>query len=141
MPVEDGQVLRSPSGALAAEVARFYTSAPDGLALMAAFRQALLLVPLVKGNTLLVADHGGLRWLYAFTSGPELARYAAALGATGEECHYITVRGARVLEEFLPALPQPCGVVLDVAGQRPMTFPPMRGVVPDSIALDVAGRR
>jgi hypothetical protein len=123
-------------GALPEQVAKFYAASPDGRGLMAAFREALLLVPLGEGTTLLTGDYGGLRWLYSFSSRMELARYAAARGRADVECRFITVRGARVCDEFLPGLPQPCGVVLDVAGERPMTFPPMRGVVSDSIALD-----
>jgi hypothetical protein len=124
------------SGELAEQVANFYAGALGGPTLVAAFREALLFVPLGDGTTLLTADDGALRWLYAFTSSAELARYAAARGEADREWRYITVRGARVLEEFLPGLPQPCGVALDVAGARPMTFPPVRGVVPNAIASD-----
>jgi hypothetical protein len=127
------------SGELAEQVANFYAGAPGGPALVAAFREALLFVPLGDGTALLTADGGGLRWLYAFTSSTELARYAAAREEADREWHYVTVRGARMLEQFLPGLPQPCGVVLDVAGERPMTFPPVRGVVPHAIAVNATG--
>jgi len=122
--------------ALREQVAMVYTSSPEERALLAAFREALLLVPLGDETTVLTADYGGLHWLYAFTSGTELARYAAVRGEANREWHYLTVRGRRVLKDFLPGLPQPCGVVLDVAGERPMMFPPVRGVVPDTIALN-----
>lgn len=105
-------------------------------ALMSAARDAVLLVPVLGANALLTGSQGGLTWVYGFTSEIALAEFAAQRETADQEWHYITTRGARVLDEFLPALSQPCGLAVDVAGPRPMTFPPVRGVVADGIALD-----
>lgn len=46
----------------------------------------------------------------------------------------------RLLDAAVPAVGVPCGVALDCAdGQDGMLFPPVRGVVPDGVAVDVDG--
>lgn len=48
--------------------------------------------------------------------------------------------GARLLDAAVPAVGVPCGVALDCAdGDEGMVFPPVRGVVPDGVAVDVDG--
>ncbi len=67
-----------------------------------------------------------------------MAAFAGARGFTGSEIPYLTVLGSRLLDVAVPAAGVPCGVALNAAGAQPMLFPPVRGQVPDSVAVDVS---
>lgn len=121
------------------QISRYFQGSGDPSALMTAVRAAVLLVPVHGTNALLTGLRGGLCWVYGFTSEAELAEFAVQRETGDQEWHYVTALGSRVLDEFLPALTAPCGLAVDVAGTRAMTFPPVRGVVADGIALDTAG--
>lgn len=141
-------VQEDTSDALAAELAALHGGHGDPDALVDAFRESLVLVPTLQGG-LRTATSGGVRWVYAFSDGAELARFASAgawdgsgggsaqLTASGD-VDYVTVRGRRLLDEIVPAVGAPAGVALDVAGRQPMLFPPVTGVVPDTAAVDAA---
>ncbi|WP_307853147.1 SseB family protein [Kitasatospora sp. RG8] len=77
------------------------------------------------------AGEGGLRWIFAFTSEEELAAFARVKGVPVDGLPYLTV-----LDVAVAGLGVAGGVALDVAGAEPMLFPPMRGIVPDEVALD-----
>ncbi|WP_323183408.1 SseB family protein [Streptomyces sp. NBC_00091] len=79
---------------------------------------------------------GGLDWICAFSDEEALARFAQARGEAGRAWEFRRVRGARLLDEVVPALDFPCGVALDAAGPDGAVFPPVRGIVPDSAAVD-----
>ncbi|MFI0940104.1 hypothetical protein [Streptomyces sp. NPDC021020] len=148
-------VGKSANGALAAELTALHGGHGDPDALVDAFRESVVLIPTVEGG-LRAATSGGVRWLFAFSGGAELARFAAAAGsARGSagggaaiaagggrkedvdvDVDYVTVHGWRLLDEVVPAVGAPAGVALDVAGRLPMLFPPATGVVPDSAAVD-----
>jgi hypothetical protein len=128
--------VTTPTIDLAAQIAAVHAGQGDPDRLIARFRDALLLVPLGPRTTILVSDQGGIRWLPAFTSESELARYSVVRDEGDQECRYITVRGARILDEFLAAIGGACGVAIDIAGDRPMMLPPVLGIVPDAIAMD-----
>jgi hypothetical protein len=107
------------------------------------FRRTAVLVPLGDGlgpdgeRGLLTADWEGVRFILAFSDGPALARYAQARGEYHREWTYQTILGARLLDVAVPAAGVPCGVALDCAdGPDGMVFPPVRGVVPDEVAVD-----
>ncbi|MER5716802.1 hypothetical protein [Streptomyces sp. NPDC002132] len=107
------------------------------------FRRTPVLVPLGDGpgpdheRGLLTADLNGVRFILAFSDGPALARYAQARGEYHREWVYQTVLGARLLDVAVPAAGVPCGVALDCAdGPDGVVFPPVRGVVPDEVAVD-----
>jgi hypothetical protein len=107
------------------------------------FRHTPVLVPLgdVPGpdgeRGLLTADSNGVRFILAFSDGQALARYAQARGEYFREWTYQTILGARLLDVAVPAAGVPCGVALDCAdGPDGMVFPPVRGVVPDEVAVD-----
>ena len=103
----------------------------EGEAMVEAFRTTVVLVPLEPDGLLTAADVGGIRWVFAFTSPAELAAWTLARGGDGDaEQPYLTTLGRRLLTVA------PVGVALDVAGDRPMLLPPMRGIVPDELALD-----
>lgn len=127
--------------ALVSELADLHAGNGDPDALLDAFRASLVMVPTLDGGDLWATSMGGVHWVYAFSDDTELARFAVARGADGSSgVDYVTVYGWRLLDEVVPAVGEPAGVALDVAGSRPMIFPPVVGVVPDSAAVDaVAG--
>ncbi|MGS2590776.1 hypothetical protein [Streptomyces hebeiensis] len=105
---------------------------------LADFRSTAVLVPLDAEGGLWTAPLGGLDWICAFTDEAALARFAEARGETERQWPYRTVLGSRLFDEVVPALAFPCGVALNAAGPDGATFPPVRGIVPDSAALDAA---
>ncbi|MFF9000950.1 hypothetical protein [Streptomyces achromogenes] len=110
-------------------------------ALLGEFRRTAVLVPLdpVTGSPL-AADFGGVRWIYAFSDEGALARFAVARGEGAREWVYQRWLGARLLDAAVPAVGVPCGVALDCAdGEDGMVFPPVPGIVPDAVAVDVDG--
>jgi hypothetical protein len=111
--------------------------------LLGEFRRSAVLVPLEEGpgpdgeRGVLTADLNGVRFILAFSDESALARYAVARGGAGREWVYRTVLGARLLDVAVPAAGVPCGVALDCAdGPEGMVFPPVRGIVPDAVAVD-----
>lgn len=112
-------------------------------ALLGEFRRTPVLVPLGDGpgpddeRGLLTADLNGIRFILAFSDEHALARYAQARGEAAREWTYQTILGARLLDVAVPAAGVPCGVALDCAdGEDGMVFPPVRGIVPDEVAVD-----
>ncbi|POX59908.1 hypothetical protein C3492_30290 [Streptomyces sp. Ru62] len=106
---------------------------------LGAFRRTAVLVPLDPDTgSPLAADFGGVRWFYAFSNEGALARFALARGEGGREWPYQRWLGARLLDAAVSAVGVPCGVALDCAdGEDGMVFPPVRGIVPDAVAVDV----
>ncbi|MFF8995455.1 hypothetical protein ACF09H_37095 [Streptomyces sp. NPDC014983] len=86
----------------------------------------------------MTGEYGGVRWIYAFSGETDLARYALARGAGDRVWAYQRWLGARLLDAAVPAVGVPCGVALDVGGAG-VLFPPVAGIVPDRVAVDVAG--
>ncbi|PRH77510.1 hypothetical protein C6N75_19930 [Streptomyces solincola] len=105
------------------------------------FRRTAVLVPLDERDSLWTADFGGVRWICAFSDAPALARFAYARGESDREWAYRSLLGARLLDAVVPALPGPGGVALDAGSHDGMLFPPVAGVVPDTVAVDLGGRR
>ncbi|QGV82686.1 SseB family protein [Streptomyces ficellus] len=105
--------------------------------LLGEFRRTAVLVPIDPYGSLWTADQGGVRWICAFTNQETLARFAYARGEGGREWEYRTVLGARLLDVLVPKLGVPAGVALDAGGDDGVLFPPVRGVVPDSAAVDL----
>ncbi|MBP0458610.1 hypothetical protein [Streptomyces montanisoli] len=111
--------------------------------LLGEFRRTAVLVPLGGGQApdeergVLTADFNGVRFILAFSDEQALARYAVARGEAAREWVYQSVLGARLLDVAVPAAGVPCGVALDCAdGEGGMVFPPVRGIVPDAVAVD-----
>ncbi|MFI9056988.1 hypothetical protein OH791_18320 [Streptomyces anulatus] len=114
----------------------------DPRALVGELRRSLLLVPFDRGG-LWTAELGGIRWVCGFTDEAALARFAeerAAVegaGAASRSWEYAALRGARLLDEVIPAMRVPAGVAVNVADpDGSMLFPPVVGIVPDSYAVD-----
>ncbi|MFJ4522285.1 hypothetical protein ACIP4Y_15280 [Streptomyces sp. NPDC088810] len=106
--------------------------------LLGEFRRTAVLVPVDGDDVPLSGDFGGARWIYAFSNEQALARFALARGEGAREWAYQRWLGARLLDAVVPAVGVPCGVALDCAdGEDGMVFPPVRGIVPDAVAVDV----
>ncbi|MFB7236576.1 hypothetical protein ACFCXK_17550 [Streptomyces sp. NPDC056269] len=132
---------------LAERIAERRAGLGDPRDLVGELRRALVLVPVDSGG-LWTAEFGGVRWICAFTDEAALARFARARGAaggdagretgeTGEAWEFAELRGARLLDEIVPALGVPAGVAVDIADpDGAMAFPPVRGIVPDDVAID-----
>ncbi|MEU5983961.1 SseB family protein [Streptomyces sp. NPDC047434] len=107
--------------------------------LLGEFRRTAVLVPFDEHGSLWTAEFNGVRWICAFSDGEALARFAVARGEAGREWTYRTVLGARLLDVMVPMLPGPGGVALDAGSADGMVFPPVAGIVPDEVAVDLGG--
>lgn len=101
---------------LTSEIDACYDGAPCPEALVAAAREAELVVPIVYGDLPMCVGHRGLDWVCAFTSTRALARFARARGEGDVEWLYRRARGANLLEFAY-------GLAVDLGGRRPMLFP------------------
>ncbi|MEV6330288.1 SseB family protein [Streptomyces sp. NPDC051909] len=107
--------------------------------LLGEFRRTAVLVPFDGFESPWTADFGGVRWICAFSDEEALARFAVARGDAGREWTYRTVLGARLLDVMVPLLPGPGGVALDAGSADGVVFPPVAGVVPDEVAVELGG--
>ncbi|MFH8473675.1 SseB family protein [Streptomyces sp. NPDC018000] len=108
--------------------------------LLGEFRRTAVLVPLDEAGDLWSAEQNGVRWICAFSDEEALARFARARGEAGREWAYQAVLGARLLDVMVPLLPGPAGVALDAGSEDGgMLFPPVAGIVPDAVAVDLGG--
>ncbi|MER5728943.1 SseB family protein [Streptomyces sp. NPDC002138] len=141
--------MTSPAPAHAAPPPEADASAPDEAAsarrgfavLLGEFRRTAVLVPLDAYGSLWTADQDGVRWICAFSDEETLAAFARAQGDADREWTYQRVLGARLLDVMVPLLPGPGGVALDAGSPDGMLFPPVRGVVPDDVAVDLEASR
>ncbi|MFG2726769.1 SseB family protein [Streptomyces canus] len=99
------------------------------------FRRREVLVPVVDGS-LLSAEAGGIRWLYAFTDVPALERFAEARGDGVSD--WVPAHGARLLDQVIPKMDGPAGIAVDAGSPTGFVLPPVVGIVPDAVAVDVA---
>lgn len=109
---------------LVEEISRVHSGTIDAARLVAAFRDAVVVVPTDGDEALLTVDDHGIAWVTTFTDTTALARYALARGRQDETWPYLTTRGGRVLDTLLPAIDGPAGVAVDVGGPRPVFLPP-----------------
>ncbi|MEU4311421.1 SseB family protein [Nocardia sp. NPDC024068] len=124
MPDNDGlAVLRD-------EIRSYYAGFGQPASLRTALREAALLVPLTDDDRLFLLRSGGLRWLCAFTTIEEYARYTMARAtmteggvAADRQYRYHTFWGARLLA-YTERQEDPTGIAVDIAGRAPMAFPP-----------------
>ncbi|MER5306847.1 SseB family protein [Streptomyces sp. NPDC002773] len=105
--------------------------------LLGEFRRTAVLVPFDDHESLWTADFNGVRWICAFSDEAALARFAGARGEAGREWSYRTILGARLLDVMVPMLPGPGGVALDAGSADGTLFPPVAGIVPDEVAVDL----
>ncbi|MFF5971871.1 SseB family protein [Streptomyces sp. NPDC012769] len=105
--------------------------------LLALFRSTAVLVPFDPYGSLWTAEQNGVRWICAFSDEAALARFAYAQQDADRAWDYRTVLGSRLLDEMVPMLPGPAGVALDAGSPDGVLFPPVRGIVPDAVAVDL----
>uniref|UniRef100_A0AAU2VHL4 SseB family protein n=1 Tax=Streptomyces sp. NBC_00003 TaxID=2903608 RepID=A0AAU2VHL4_9ACTN len=105
-------------------------------AVLGEFRRTAVLVPEVDGGWW-AAEWGGVRWICAFSDEAALARFAIARGEGAGEWAYQRVLGARLLDVAVPALGVPGGVALDAGSPDGVLFPPVAGIVPEAVAVDM----
>ncbi|MFI5723041.1 SseB family protein [Streptomyces cyaneofuscatus] len=105
--------------------------------LLGEFRRTAVLVPFDAYGSLWTADQNGVRWICAFSDEEALARFALAQGDGAREWTYRTILGARLLDVMVPMLPGPAGVALDAGSTDGALFPPVAGIVPDHVAVDL----
>ncbi|WP_194824801.1 hypothetical protein [Nocardia sp. XZ_19_231] len=115
---------------LRAEIADFYAGFGQPAALLAAFRQAALLVPLTADDRVFFSPLGGVDWLCTFTSIEEYARFMVARGHLQDggvdlarEYRHHWLFGWR-LQDYVEARDEPAGITIDIVGSAPMAFPP-----------------
>ncbi|MGW3332230.1 hypothetical protein ACWDF9_16960 [Streptomyces rubiginosohelvolus] len=128
--------------ALADRIAERRAGVGDPGALVGELRRALILVPFDRGG-LWTAEFGGIRWVYGFSDEAALARFAEeravveGAGTASQSWEYATFRGARLLDEVIPAMGVLAGVAVNVADpDGSMLFPPVVGIVPNAVAVD-----
>jgi hypothetical protein len=113
----------SPESGLAAEIACFYAGFGNPGTLAVAFDAAPLLVPATGAAELYaVTDATGIRWITAFTSAGELAWFAARRGDLAATTIVKTIPGVD-LRRVVAESDAPVGVVVNVAGPRPLLYP------------------
>jgi len=103
-------------------------------AVVGEFRRSEVLVPVVDGS-LVSAESGAIRWLFAFTDEAALERFAEARGEPVPE--RIPVYGARLLDQVIPKMDGPAGIAVDAGSPTGLVLPPVTGIVPDAVAVDV----
>ncbi|NEB01431.1 SseB family protein [Streptomyces sp. SID13726] len=119
--------------------------------MLTAFRAAALYVPFTADDEMCSGEADDVRWLYTFTSTGALERFARARVTEGAEpgwesgrVRYRTVLGSRLLDIAVPAAVAvtrtPTGVAVDVGGVRPLLLPPLSGIVPEPVAVDLVSR-
>ena len=106
-------------------------------AVVGEFRRSEVLVPVVVGS-LVSAESGGIRWLFAFTDDAALERFAEARGEPVPE--RIPVHGARLLDQVIPKMDGPAGIAVDAGSPTGFVLPPVTGIVPDAVAVDVTSK-
>ncbi|MFJ9819563.1 SseB family protein [Streptomyces sp. NPDC101151] len=132
-------VVSNGAGAVLAErIAECRGGVGDPREMVGELRRAALLVPL-DGGRVWTGHLGGVRWIFAFTSEEALARFARTRGESRRAWDFAELLGARLLDEVVPAMEEPAGIAVDVADEDgAMLFPPVLGLVPESVAVDRA---
>ncbi|MEK8145124.1 SseB family protein [Streptomyces sp. M10(2022)] len=79
-----------------------------------------------------------MRWVCGFTDEAALARFALSHASGDQSMEYAALLGARIVDEVVPSLEGPAGLAVDIATEGgSMFFPPVGGIVPVAVALDV----
>ncbi|MFJ6405455.1 hypothetical protein ACIQK9_07990 [Streptomyces hydrogenans] len=133
--------MAQPRTTLALRIAEQRAGSGDPRELVGEMRRTVLLVPSAGGG-LWSARSGGVRWICAFTDETALARFALHHGPGDRPMDYVALLGARIVDEFVPALGEPAGLAVDIADEDgSMFFPPVTGIVPDRAAVDAGAER
>lgn len=111
---------------LGREIAAVHAHRGDPDALHGALRRARLVVATAGDDAVASVADRGLHWLCGFTSTDALARFGVARGGGHRPWPFRTLLGAELLDRWVPAARAggPVGLAIDLAGTRPMVFPP-----------------
>ncbi|MFS4091660.1 SseB family protein [Streptomyces sp. AF1A] len=132
--------MQQPKTVLAQRIAERRRGGDDPRALVGEMRRSVLLVPLADGGLWSVRG-GGVRWVCGFTDEAALARFARHHAPADQPVDYAALRGARIVDEIVPALGEPAGLAVDIATEDgAMFFPPVAGIVPEAVAVDAGPR-
>ncbi len=116
-------MVESGRAVLRGEIEAFRQGFGHPRLLTAALRDAPVLLPVTGDDRILISTVRGVDWLCVFTDEAQYAAYRTARGDTAS-ARYRTLPGRRILDDIVPALTRPTGVVVDAAGGSPMAFPP-----------------
>lgn len=122
MPGMTSPTIEQRNAALRTEIQLIRGGIGNSVALQRALRESVLFVlPWEDGESVVSAEQNGIRWVYAFTSEAEVARYAVMRDAVPDaDVPYLTVRGDRLVDVRIDA---PWGLAVDVAGSQPFLLP------------------
>ncbi|MFJ9739965.1 hypothetical protein [Streptomyces sp. NPDC101166] len=133
--------MKQARTALAERIAERRRGVGDPRALVGEMRRSVLLVPTADGG-LWSSRSGGVRWICGFTDETALARFALRHGPGDQPMDYAALLGARIVDEVVPSLGEPAGLAVDIASEDgSMFFPPVVGIVPDTVAVDADVRK
>ncbi|WP_234334815.1 SseB family protein [Streptomyces sp. NRRL S-118] len=137
----DGPRCPAPAPSTPLEPPSLTSARREFAALLGEFRRTAVLVPVDPHGGPWIAEHGGVRWICAFSNEETLARFAHARGEAGREWEYRAVLGARLLDVLVPKLGVPAGVALDAGSEDGVVFPPVEGIVPDAAVVELGGKQ
>ncbi|RKT84833.1 hypothetical protein SAMN05421805_10123 [Saccharopolyspora antimicrobica] len=104
--------------------------------LVATFRSAAVYLECVsEPPTVPVVQVDDVPWLPVFSDLRFLAEYRLQRGEAGE-VEYLLLAGARLLDSYLPGMPQGTSVLLDPAQAHSVALPALHGITPASVAVD-----
>jgi hypothetical protein len=132
------------NAALRTEIQLVRGGVGDAASFDRSLRESVLYVLRWSETALVTGDQDGVRWLYAFTSVRDLARYAAVRGADETAAvDFLTVRADRLLEVALPELASSTGLsvglAIDIGSSAPMLVPSMPADTETATADDADG--
>ncbi|WP_406497058.1 SseB family protein [Streptomyces sp. NBC_00846] len=137
--LQGGGAVEQARTALAERIADRRRGVGDPRALVGEMRRSVLLVP-TAGECLWSARLGGARWICGFTDETALARFSRLHASGDQAADYAALLGARIVDEVVPSLGEPAGLAVDIATEDgSMFFPPVVGIVPESVAVDAGG--
>ncbi|MGI8308834.1 hypothetical protein [Saccharopolyspora hattusasensis] len=122
---------------LVREALRFRRTVERPADLVATFRSAGVYLECVSGPpTVPVVHVDGIPWLPVFSDLRYFAEYRRQRGEAEQAAEYLLLTGARLLDGYLPGMPKGTSVLLDPLQEHTVTLPALRGILPESIAVD-----
>ncbi|MGI8307127.1 hypothetical protein [Saccharopolyspora hattusasensis] len=137
-----GSQARPPSAApdsvsIMREALRFRRTVQRPEDLVATFRSSGVYVECVSDPPAVPVVHvDGIPWLPVFSDLRFFAEYRRQRGEGDWAAEYLVLTGARLLDGYLPGMPQGTSVLLDPLQEHVVALPALRGILPDSIAVD-----
>ncbi|MEV5541083.1 hypothetical protein AB0L13_29985 [Saccharopolyspora shandongensis] len=122
---------------LVREALRFRRSMRRPEDLVATFRRADVCLECVSAPpTVPVVHVDGIPWLPVFSDLRYFSEYRRQRGEGDLAAEYLVLTGARLLDGYLPGMPQGTSLLLDPLQEHSVTLPALRGILAESIAVD-----